>query len=501
MTDTSLQSPQTGSIPSADALAARNRMALILLLAAVFVVFLNETMMSVALPKIQESLGIDATQGQWLTTAFALTMAVVIPITGWLMQRLNTRPVFIMAMATFSVGTLIAALSPVFEVLIAGRVVQAIGTAIMMPLMMTTVMTIVAPDQRGRIMGRISIVMSVAPAIGPAVSGALLQILPWQGLFFVMLPIAVAMLLIGLRWVPNVSETRHVPLDVPSVILSAIGFSSLVYGLSSIGTAAIGTVPVAPWIPITVGLLVLGVFILRQLRLQRSDSALLDLRTFTSRTFTLSIALLATAMLALFGTVIVLPQFARYTLGLETLWVGALLLPGGLAMGLLGPTVGRLYDKYGPRPLIIPGSIALSIAMWILAFGLGEGSSWLVLLGAHVLLSLGLAFLFTPLFSTSLGSLPPHLYSHGSATVATLQQVAGAAGTAIFVALYATGLAIAGNTDPEAPSAAESASGSHLAFLAGGFISLAVIVITFFIRKPEVPEVSEESITGGIATH
>ncbi len=254
--------PQTQSTPAVDAagaaLASRNRMALILLLAAVFVVFLNETMMSVALPKIQEALGIDATQGQWLTTAFALTMAVVIPITGWLMQRLNTRPVFIMAMSTFSVGTLIAALSPVFEALIVGRVVQAIGTAIMMPLMMTTVMTIVAPHERGRIMGRISVVMSVAPALGPVVSGALLQVLPWQGLFWVMLPIAVAMLLIGMKWVPNVSETRSVPLDVPSVILSALAFSTLVYGLSSIGTAAIGTAPVAPWVPITIGVLLHG---------------------------------------------------------------------------------------------------------------------------------------------------------------------------------------------------------------------------------------------------
>jgi MFS transporter, DHA2 family, lincomycin resistance protein len=477
----------TGSIMTEDAIASRNRMALVLLLAAVFVVFLNETMMGVALPKIQEELGIDATQGQWLTTAFALTMAVVIPITGWLLQRLNTRPVFIMAMSTFSVGTLIAALSPVFEVLIVGRVIQATGTAIMMPLMMTTVMLIVPPTQRGRIMGRISIVMSVAPAVGPAVSGALLQILPWQGLFWVMLPIAIGMLLVGLRWVPNVTKTRNVPLDVPSVIISALAFSSLVYGLSSIGTAAVGTTLLPPWLPIAVGVLLLGVFIWRQLLLQRTDSALLDLRTFSSRNFTFSIALLATAMLALFGTVIVLPQFARYTLGLDTLWVGALLLPGGLAMGLLGPTVGRLFDRYGPRPLIVPGSIAVSVAMWTLAFGLGENASWIVLLAAHVLLSLGLAFLFTPLFSTSLGSLPPHLYSHGSATVATLQQVAGAAGTAVFVALYATGLTAAGNLDPEHPSAAEAANGSHLAFVAGGIISLVVIVITFFVRKPDAP--------------
>jgi DHA2 family lincomycin resistance protein-like MFS transporter len=271
---------------------------------------------------------------------------------------------------------------------------------------------------------------------------------------------------------------------VPSVILSALAFSTLVYGLSSIGTAAIGTAPVAPWVPITIGLLMLAAFVWRQLSLQRTDSALLDLRTFKSRNFTLSIALLATAMLALFGTVIVVPQFARYTLGLDTLWVGALLLPGGLVMGLLGPTVGRLFDKVGPRPLIIPGAVVVSAAMWTMAFGLGEGSSWVILLAAYITLCLGLAFLFTPLFSTSLGSLPPKLYSYGSATVATLQQVAGAAGTAVFVALYATGLAAAGNLDPEHPSAAEAANGSHLAFVAGGIVSLAVVLISAFITRP-----------------
>jgi DHA2 family lincomycin resistance protein-like MFS transporter len=475
----------------AHALAARNRMALILLLAAVFVVFLNETMMTVALPKIQEALRIDATQGQWLTTAFALTMAVVIPTTGWLLQRLNTRPVFITAMVTFSIGTLIAALSPVFEMLIVGRVVQAIGTAIMMPLMMTTVMTIVAPQDRGRIMGRISIVMAVAPAVGPTVSGALLQFLPWQGLFWVMLPIALVMLAIGARFVPNVSETRKAPLDVLSVVLSAVGFSSLVYGLSSIGSSAVGTVPVAPWVPILGGVVVLGAFVWRQIILQRTDSALLDLRTFLSRNFTFSITLLAVAMLAMFGVIILIPQFARYTLGLDTLWVGAILLPGSLLMGLLGPLIGRLYDKYGPRPLIIPGSLAVSGALWLFALTLGEGSSWLILLGGFILLSLGLGFLFTPLFSVSLGSLEPKLYSYGSATVATLQQVAGAAGIALFVALYATGLAASGNLDPEHPSAAEAAAGAHIAFIAGGFISLAVVALTFFIRKLDIPATPE----------
>jgi DHA2 family lincomycin resistance protein-like MFS transporter len=476
---------ENGSAASTDtAVARRNRTALGLLLAAVFVVFLNETMLGVALPRIQEELHIDATQGQWLTTAFALTMAVVIPMTGWLMQRLDTRPVFVVAMSAFAIGTVTAALAPAFEALIIGRVVQAVGTAIMMPLMMTTVMTIVPVDARGRTMGRVSIVMSVAPAVGPIAGGTLIQLLPWQGLFWTMVPIALVMLVIGIRRVPDVSETRRAPLDVRSVILSAVAFSAVVFGLTQLGAAAVGEVAISPWVPIVIGFLALGWFIRRQVVLQRTDAALLDLRTFLSRDFALSLGMMTAAMVPLFGAMIVLPQFARYTLGLEPLWVGAILLPGGLLMGLAGPFVGRLYDRFGPRPLVFPGAVALSLSLWILTFGLHEGSSWVVLLGAHLVLMLSLAFLFTPAFSTALGSLPPQLYSHGSATIATLQQVAGAAGTAVFVALFATGVTAAGTTNPGLPTAPEAAAGSHQAFLVGGLLSLLVIVLALLIRKP-----------------
>src|SRR3954470_9653026 len=133
-------------------LDSRSRVAIILLLAAVFVVFLNETFLSVALPGILKDLKITPSLGQWLTTGFALTMAVVIPITGWLLQRLNTRPVFITAMSLFTVGTFVAATSGSFFQLVIGRVIQAGGTAIMMPLLMTTVLTLVAMSDRGRIM-------------------------------------------------------------------------------------------------------------------------------------------------------------------------------------------------------------------------------------------------------------------------------------------------------------------------------------------------------------
>jgi MFS transporter, DHA2 family, lincomycin resistance protein len=465
-------------------LAPQHRTALVLLLAAVFVVLLNETMMGVALPRIQEELHVDATAGQWVTSAFALAMAVVIPTTGWLITRLTTRRLFVLAMAAFSAGTLVAALAPVFGVLIAGRVVQGAGTAIMMPLMMTTVMAVTPPSDRGRIMGRVSLVMSVAPAIGPVVSGALVQVLPWQAPFWVTLPIAVAMLIVGIRLVPDVSEPRALRLDVPSVVLSGAASAALVLGLGEIGVAARGASGLPPWIPIAVGVVALVLFIRRQIVLQRTDEALLDLRTFRSRGFTLALALMATAMVAMFGSVIVLPQLARYVLGLDPVWIGVILLPGGLLMGAAGPLIGRLSDRFGPRPLMICGAVGLSAAMWFLALGVGAGSSPVALLGANIVLMLSLSLLFTPAFSASLGSLPPRLYSHGSATIGTVQQVAGAAGTSVFVALFASGLASSGAAVAAVPTAVQAAAGAHLAYLGGGILSLGVIVIALFIRRP-----------------
>src|SRR5690606_32583605 len=173
-----------------------------------------------------------ASVAQWLTTAFLLTMAVVIPITGFLLQRINTRPIFILAMSIFTLGTLICAVAPGIELLIFGRVVQAMGTAIMMPLLMTTVMTLVPPDARGKTMGNISIVMSVAPAIGPTISGIILDTLhDWRYLFILVLPIGLGALALGWRRIVNVTEPRYAPLDIVSVILSAFAFGGIVYGL------------------------------------------------------------------------------------------------------------------------------------------------------------------------------------------------------------------------------------------------------------------------------
>ena len=464
---------------SADVSTPTSRGVIPILLIASFVVILNETTMNVALTSIMGDFGVTERSAQWLTTAFMLTMAVVIPITGWLLDRLPTRRVFMIAMSLFSLGTLLCMIAPSFSLLLVGRVVQASGTAMMMPLLMTTIMQLVPPGERGKTMGNISMVIAVAPAVGPTLSGVILQVGSWRLIFGVVLPIALAMLALGAMRLRNVNELKRTPLDLISVPLSVLAFGPLIYGLSVVGAE-----DVAFWVPmlaIGVGLGSLLAFMARQFVLQGRGAAFLDLRTFTSQPFTVSVIMMAIAMMALFGTVIMLPLILQRAFGWEPVSVGLMMLPGGIAMGLLGPVIGRLYDRVGPKVLVVPASfVVLAVFLFFSTITL-DTPGWAIMAG-HIAMSVSFACIFTPLFTGALGSLPRHLYSHGSAVIGAVQQVAGAAGTALFVTIFSMQTAAARSAG--FPEGEAMLVGSHWAFLGAGAIWTAAVVAGFFLRKP-----------------
>ncbi len=470
----------------AAALATRNRLVIGLLLGSAFVVILNETLMGVAIPTLIESLGITASLAQWLTTAFMLTLAVIIPITGFLLQRFQTRPMYLLAMSLFTLGTVIGAVAPGFEVLLLGRIVQASGTAIIFPLLFTTVFALVAPERRGRVVGTISTVIAVAPALGPSVSGLILSIADWRWLFITMIPIAVAALIIGAVRMVDVGEQRPGRLDVLSVLLSIPGFGGLVYGLAEFGEAgrqpaeqAASTTTTAT-IALVIGLVSLALFVWRQLVLQRTDGALLDLRTFAHRQFAVSIAIVTIASMALFGAIILIPLFVQDVIGASALLSGLIILPGALLQGLLAPWIGRRYDAVGPMSLIIPGSILLSGSLWGMSMFAATTPLWLIAI-VNIGVSMGLALLFTPLLTNGLSALTPQLNSHGSAIVGTVQQVAGAAGIALFISIAA---AFGGGGAEEASVTAE---GVRAAFTVGAIIATLTIPAVFLVRRTPVP--------------
>ena len=396
-------------------------------------------------------------------------------------------------MSLFSTGTLVAALANGFWMLLVARVVQACGTAIMLPLLITTILTLVPIERRGVVMGNVSIAISVAPAIGPTVSGVILQYLSWRFMFVIVLPIALAALVLGSRQLGTVSAAGHQRLDVVSVLLSVPAFGGLVYGLSRLGEAATvgyGTAGVF----LAVGAVGLVAFGWRQLRLARDvdpRDPLLNLRAFRYPMFSVSLTMLCIAMVALFGVVILLPIYLQTVRGLDSLQTGLLLLPGGLLMGLMGPVVGRLFDRWGPKGLSAFGAVLLVVTLWRLST-VDPGTPVWLLVGYHLVLSLGLACLFTPAFTTALNPLPPSLYSHGSAILTTLQQVAGAAGTALLVGIYAgraASLARGG-----APALLASGEGLQRAFAVAAVVAVGAVVCALFLTstKPVAAESEPE---------
>ncbi|CAN5260103.1 DHA2 family efflux MFS transporter permease subunit [soil metagenome] len=465
---------EAGTAPSTSHAEAPDYSVLRWLVLATFIVILNETVMINAIPRLMVEFDVSTRSAQWLTSGFMLTMAIVIPITGWFLQRVTTRQAFGTAMAVFCTGTLMAAVAPTFGVLLLARIVQAGGTAIMMPLLMTTLMTLVREPDRGRIMGNVTLAMSVAPALGPAVSGVILSVGSWRWMFGVVLPVAVAITFVGLRNLVDVGETRPGAIDWTSVVLSAFGFGPLVFGLSQLGEGS-GTGPA--WLPaamLALGVVSLVIFVLRQLRLQRGGVPLLDLRTLTYRTYALALALMAVAFMAMLGSMILLPLYLQGVRGLSELQTGLLVMPGGLAMGLLGPQVGKAFDRVGGRPLVIPGSIGVLVSLGLLT-QVGATTPVLFVLSAHVLLMISLAAVFTPVFTLGLGALPPDLYSHGSSLLGTLQQVAAATGTAIVVAVVASrqaSLLDAGASQVEA-----SVGGNQWGFAVGAILAVLVVAI------------------------
>lgn len=371
----------------------------------------------------------------------------------------------------------------------------------MLPLLTTTILALIPPERRGAVMGTVSIVISVAPAIGPTISGLIVETMSWRFLFFFMVPIALIVLGYGARALVNVGETRRASLDVLSVVLSAVGFGGIVYGCSSAGESGNWASPYV-LVPIIVGAVSLVVFTVRQVSLA---TPLLDLRPFRYPMFSLSVVLIMIVMMALFASAILLPIYLQTIRRFTPLQTGLLLLPGGVLMGIASPIVGRLFDRYGPRLLVCIGTTLLAVTLWQFT-GLTATTAVATLLILHPAFNLGLAFLFTPVLTTGLNQLPRALYPHGSAISSTLQQVAGAIGTALLVTIMTNSTKAylrntPNNTDPTAQLHALT-SGLHVAFAVATGIAVLGLILALFLRRSSPPdELDAGQANAGVALH
>ncbi|MEB7366135.1 DHA2 family efflux MFS transporter permease subunit [Staphylococcus borealis] len=402
------------------------------MLFGMFIAILNQTLLNVALPKINTEFNISASTGQWLMTGFMLVNGILIPISAFLFNKYSYRKLFIIALLLFTIGSLVCALSNNFPMMMGGRVLQAIGAGVLMPLGSNVIVTIFPPEKRGVAMGTMGIAMILAPAIGPTLSGYIVQNYHWNVMFYGMFFLGIAAMIFGYFWFRLYQKTTNPRADYQGIVYSTIGFGALLYGFSEAGNKGWGSTEIV--IMFIIGVIFIVAFVIRELTMR---APMLNLEVLKSSTFTLTTIINMVVMMSLFGGMILLPIYLQNLRGFSALDSGLLLLPGSLVMGILGPITGKLLDTIGLKPLALFGIAVMTYGTWELT-KLNMDTPYLHIMSIYVIRSFGMAFVMMPLMTAAINALPPRLISHGNAFLNTMRQLAGSIGTAILVTVMTT---------------------------------------------------------------
>jgi len=448
------------------------------LLVAGFVGLFSETALNIALAELSNIFSVNPTTVQWLATGYFLTLGILVPVTGILMQKFTTRQMFMASLFFSIIGTVLAAVAPSFAILLTARVIQAAGLAIILPLTQNVIFTIFPPNKRGGAMGVMGLVILAGPAFGPTLAGMILDTLSWHWIFWVTIPFLLFSLIFGYIYIPNVNEIRNVSIDVFSVILSTIGFGGVVYGVSVGGEFGwtSGTVLGC----IIVGILALILFAFRQTKM---ENPMLNLKAFKYPLFVLGLVMNIITFLNMLSMLVVLPMYMQMALIVSAFVTGLIMLPGSLLNCVFAPIIGKMFDKYGPRAVITPGTILVVIGYALYAMYGTDTALWIMVV-THIIMMLGVGMVLASVQTNTLNALPRQLYPDGIAITQTSQQVAGAIGIAVMVSIFSAKQ----NSFLEDVSndiAASAASGSSIVFTISLVLAVINVILSLFMKKPQ----------------
>ncbi|WP_375104380.1 DHA2 family efflux MFS transporter permease subunit [Paenibacillus sp. RS8] len=456
---------------------------LTILIFGCFLSTLNQTLLNVALSSLMDVFDVTATTVQWISTGFMLINGILIPITAYLMKRFTTRQLFISAMSFLLIGSIICAAAPSFSLLLIGRMIQAAGAGIIMPLMMSVVLAIFPVEKRGSAMGLLGLAMIFAPAIGPTLAGFVVEYHSWRWLFIALIPLVILVIALAFKYLVNVSETSKSKLDVVSVLLSTVGFGLILYGFSSAGSKGWDDAIVI--LTLGIGIAVTAAFCIRQIK---SDDPLLNLSVFKNKVFTMTSLINVLITMMMYADMILLPIYLQNGRGFTAFDAGLLLLPGALVNAFMSPVTGKLYDRFGAKPLFIIGLLFIIPSMWAVT-DLSQSTTYMYLMIRTIGLRIGLSFITMPLNTAGLNALPKQLGTHGTAVNNTVRQIAGAIGTAVVITIYtvqatshaATVMQSNPATTPEILKSLASILGASDAYYFMMILSIAAFVITLFM--------------------
>lgn len=406
--------------------------ALIVVIVGSFMTMLDQTVVNIALPKIITVFQATVNTTQLVLTGYMLALAIIMPATGYLSDTIGTKRLYLFSMFCFTMGSLLCGLAWNVPSLVAFRVLQGLGGGMMAPLGTTILFKVVPPSQRGSIMGIFGLPLMVAPVLGPTVGGYIVEYINWRVIFTMNIPIGMIGLFLGATILHETERIANQRFDLTGFVLSGGGFAALLYGLTYGPSDGWTTLHIA--LPLALGALFLVLWVIVELT---DEQPLLDLRIFQNRTYSLATGVTFVITVGTFSSIFLLPLFLQNLRGLGALQSGLLTFPQSVGAALMMPISGRLFDRIGPRPLMVTGLLLLSFATWRLAvLDLNTPDSYLI--STLVLRGMGMGLCMMPAMTVSMNTLSGRQVARGSALTNVTRQIFGAFGTAIFATLLSS---------------------------------------------------------------
>ncbi|WP_242335815.1 DHA2 family efflux MFS transporter permease subunit [Limosilactobacillus urinaemulieris] len=442
------------------------KLAMVAMLLGAFVGMLSETSLNIALPRLMLSLHVNMAMIQWLVTGYMLVIGIILPLSSIISKWFTTRQVIIFGLTSFIVGAVISACAGSFPGVLIGRMVQGIGTGLILPLMFAVAMQIFPPQKLGAVLGICALVIMFAPAIGPTLTGLILAKLSWRWIFWLFIPFLALALIFAITSLDNVNNITKPRVDWLSIIESAVGFSGLVIGASLSSRDGWLSVPVL--LALVVGVIVLGFYVHRQLHL---TEPILNLRLFKIPAFRTGALLVMLDFGIILSAMYLLPNYLQNGLLIPVALTGIIMLPGGVINAITSALAGRLYDNIGAKRPVMIGLVIALIGIIMFACT-SEHSSVGYIIAAHVILMIGCPLAMAPAQTSSLNSLNGLESADGSTILNTLQQIVGALATA-----FATSFLELGQKNINGTAAIKFTNGFHY----GIYFTLVLVVIALIL--------------------
>jgi len=397
-------------------------LALLVVVVGTFMAILDTSIVNIAIPKMMAVFGVSADDIKWVLTAYMLTMGAVIPLTGYLGDKFGTKKVYIWALVSFTIGSALCGFAWSNSSMIVARIIQALGGGMIMPVSMSIIYQVIPREERGMALGIWGIAAMAAPAIGPTLSGYIVEHLDWRLIFTINIPVGIVGVFLTAILLEEFPKQPTKGFDLFGFITIATGLGCILYVLgegSSIDWSNF----------INIFLLMAGAFSLILFvvnELSREDP-LLDLRILKIWPFSLSIIISSAISVALFGGVFLLPLFLQNLQGLDAMQTGMILFPSAIATGITMPIGGKLFDKFGAKPVVIPGLILLTLSTYELSeITMYTSTTTIVLI--TIVRGLGMGLAMMPSTTAGMNAIPAQLVGRASALSNVIRQVAGSLG-------------------------------------------------------------------------